>query len=564
MLAPLRASRTSSKSPWAGLRAVLYLRCSDPQQDTSVEEQRDVLKDYARRHHIRIVDEFVDDGISGDATEKRRGFLEMRRAVETGRFDLILCWDQDRFGRFNSIEGGHWIYPFYKAGVQLVTDREGLIDWKSTTGRLISSITTEANHEFLHKHSRNVLRGQIAAAKSGSWIGSPPYGYKLIGERKHKSLVLGDPIAVEVVKRIFDEYVNQLRSMSNIADRLNADKIPSPGGNLWRFDAVKWILQNVAYVGEFRFNRYSRSKYNGYHNGDIIAGAKTGRNDETDQIIISDHHDAIIDRATFRKAQVILARGKTGRSPHTPETNPYLLTGKLCCGHCGEPLWGMEARKYRYYECSKRKHRGQKLCPGTTVREDVVLSKLSGKLKRIFDEACQPEAKEMIRLARKAANGEPIHKGDLPKAFNYFKRLFGVESRPVADPARIRKQIDSQNAKIDRAQRNLGFCEHETEFEAVRSTIRDLKQRRDELQRQLREQRSTEDVNRDVLNVLWKLADVAQRKQPDLTLVAREIDRIQCFTSKEGRGTRTRHQLDKIRIRFVRGDQRDLNPHRPG
>ena len=53
-------------------------------------------------------------------------------------------------------------------------------------------------------------------------------------------------------------------------------------------------------------------------------------------------------------------------------------------------------------------------------------------------------------------------------------------------------------------------------------------------------------------------------KPDDMRAVLRDIDRITCHTAIEGRGTRSRHKLNKLRIRFVIGDQRDLNPHRPG
>ena len=56
-------------------RAVLYLRRSSSKQETSIEDQRSSLVDYAERQGYGIVGEYVDDGISGDATEKRTEFL---------------------------------------------------------------------------------------------------------------------------------------------------------------------------------------------------------------------------------------------------------------------------------------------------------------------------------------------------------------------------------------------------------------------------------------------------------------------------------------------------------
>lgn len=86
-------------------------------------------------------------------------------------------------------------------------------------------------------------------------------------------------------------------------------------GTRWRYDGVSWLLENVAYMGTYRHNVNSRSKYHGYRQGAIVPGGKSGRNDESDWIVIHDHHPAIIDQETFDRAQAILAKGKTGRSP---------------------------------------------------------------------------------------------------------------------------------------------------------------------------------------------------------------------------------------------------------
>ena len=77
--------------------------------------------------------------------------------------------------------------------------------------------------------SKDVLRGQREAAKKGSWIGSPPYAYKIEGESKEKRLLIDDEAKVAVVQRIFGEFVDDRRSMSAIAKGLTDDGIISPG-----------------------------------------------------------------------------------------------------------------------------------------------------------------------------------------------------------------------------------------------------------------------------------------------------------------------------------------------
>ena len=131
----------------------------------------------------------------------------------------------------------------YNYGNGNVTVNEGAIDWTDFTGRVMYGLKQEGKHQFLRDLSRNVLRGQVEAAKAGSWIGTPPYAYRIEGAKKHKRLIVDDATRVKVVRHIFAEFVEQGQSMSEIARRLTADGIRSSGGcRRWRPDAVKVIL----------------------------------------------------------------------------------------------------------------------------------------------------------------------------------------------------------------------------------------------------------------------------------------------------------------------------------
>ena len=132
------AKRHSNRSSL--IRVVLYLRMSSAGQDQSIPAQRTELRAYAKKHGYEIVGEYIDEAISGDDTERRTGFLQMRDDAQAGEFGVVLCWDQDRFGRFDQLDAGHWIYPFRLAGVRLETIAQGRIDWEDLTGQLIYSV----------------------------------------------------------------------------------------------------------------------------------------------------------------------------------------------------------------------------------------------------------------------------------------------------------------------------------------------------------------------------------------------------------------------------------------
>src|SRR4051812_26230376 len=94
------------------VRAVAYYRMSTDKQEASIAEQRAAVTKLAAGRGYLIAREYTDEGISGDDTERRTGFLQMLEDARTlGDFDAVLCWDQSRFGRFDPLEAGYWVKP---------------------------------------------------------------------------------------------------------------------------------------------------------------------------------------------------------------------------------------------------------------------------------------------------------------------------------------------------------------------------------------------------------------------------------------------------------------------
>jgi DNA invertase Pin-like site-specific DNA recombinase len=305
--------------------AVGYARCSTDRQDTSVADQIKAVTRYAEQHGYSILRWYSDDGISGDNTKNRVQFKRMRDdAEERGDFAAILCWSQDRFGRFDQIEAGYWIHPLRQAGIYLVTVDLGRIDWDSAHGQLIYNVQQMGKHEYLRDLSRHITRGLAEAANNGGWLGCPPYAYRTEGPKKHRQLVVGDIAKVRIVQRIYREYVHELRSLHEIAARLNADGVPTPRGRgaRWGHKLVAHILANPAYAGDCVRERYAGGKYSTIRAGSVQKGDGKGRRrDRAEQAecpLERDHHEALIDRETWDAAQVILARGSRLRPKRPP------------------------------------------------------------------------------------------------------------------------------------------------------------------------------------------------------------------------------------------------------
>src|SRR5262245_26313645 len=160
--------------------AVAYYRMSTDKQEDSIERQRSQVEPYAARHGYRVVREYIDEGIAGDEEKKRTGFLQMLKDAQRGLFELILCDDKDRFGRFDSIDAGFYIKPLRDAGIGLETVAQGRMDWGTFHGRVIDLILQESRKQEQQALSRRVLTGLVNLVKQGSWAGGPASdGYRL-------------------------------------------------------------------------------------------------------------------------------------------------------------------------------------------------------------------------------------------------------------------------------------------------------------------------------------------------------------------------------------------------
>ena len=84
-------------------KVAAYLRLSredgDKIESDSITNQRSLIQDYlGNKSDMILVDEFVDDGVSG-TTFERPAFTKMIEAAKRKQFDCIIVKDLSRFGR---------------------------------------------------------------------------------------------------------------------------------------------------------------------------------------------------------------------------------------------------------------------------------------------------------------------------------------------------------------------------------------------------------------------------------------------------------------------------------
>ncbi len=147
--------------------AALYARVSTSDQNCGL--QLEELRRYASQRFSSVF-EFVDIGVSG--TEPRRSQLDaLMRGARKRRFDAVLVWKFDRFGRslkhlLDSLE------EFHSLGIDFISLTEG-IDTTTPTGKLVFGIMGSVSQFERDLIAERVRAGIAHARRLGKRIGRP-------------------------------------------------------------------------------------------------------------------------------------------------------------------------------------------------------------------------------------------------------------------------------------------------------------------------------------------------------------------------------------------------------
>jgi DNA invertase Pin-like site-specific DNA recombinase len=151
------------------VKAVAYLRVSTA--DQSISLQMDGIRDYARARGFNLVEEYVDEGVSG-AKARRPALDRLLADAHRRKFDVVLVWKLDRLGRSLS----HLIRlveTLASLGVDLVSLGDSGLDTTGPSGRLIFHVigaVAEFERDLIRERTR---AGVAAARRRGKRIGRP-------------------------------------------------------------------------------------------------------------------------------------------------------------------------------------------------------------------------------------------------------------------------------------------------------------------------------------------------------------------------------------------------------
>jgi DNA invertase Pin-like site-specific DNA recombinase len=79
-------------------RVAIYARVSTSNGSQDPQVQIRELREYAQRRELQIVEEYIDNGVSG-SKNSRPALNRLMADAGRRRFDAVLVWKLDRFGR---------------------------------------------------------------------------------------------------------------------------------------------------------------------------------------------------------------------------------------------------------------------------------------------------------------------------------------------------------------------------------------------------------------------------------------------------------------------------------
>jgi site-specific DNA recombinase len=229
-------------------------------------------------------------------------------------------------------------------------------------------------------------------------LAGAPYGYVYIaGGATGQARYEMHPQEADIVRCIFQLYVEEGLSMEAIARHLTAQQIPTRhGARQWHRSVVWGMLRNPAYMGQAAYrktqavarNRPTKSAHDHRYYPKVVHSSARQR-PQADWICIP--VPRIISPRLFARASRQLEANKRQASRNNTRYE-YLLSGRLRCQSCGYALYGKPVsapnNPRRYYRClGQDGHRWAqgRVCAGHPIRVEVL------------DEIVWEQTKELIQ-----------------------------------------------------------------------------------------------------------------------------------------------------------------------
>ena len=356
-------------------KVAAYCRVSTDNEDqaNSFESQQRYFRQYIERNpDWELYAIFADEGISGTNTKKRKEFNRMIECAKNGDFDLIITKEISRFAR-NTLDSIFYTRDLKKHGVGVIFLNDN-INTLDGDAELRLAIMSSIAQEESRKTSERVKWGQKRQMEQGVVFGRSMLGYDV----KDGKMTINEEGA-KIVRLIFHKFVDEGKGTHVIARELREEGIEPMRVKEWQNTVILRVIRNEKYCGDL----VQKKTYT----PDFLSHEKKYNRGQEEFVIIKDHHEPIISRELFDKANRILDAKSLSQEGKAKHSNRYPFSGKIKCGRCGASYIARyktrkDGSRYKAWRCYEAANHGrphidkagnQVGCSGESIRnEDAI------------------------------------------------------------------------------------------------------------------------------------------------------------------------------------------------
>lgn len=317
---------------------LLYLRKS--RADDPNETVEEVLSKHEARlqafmertYGFRIPEENIYREVcSAESIAEREKIKEVLLRIEDPEIAGVVVADVPRLSRGDLGDCNTIINSFRYSKTLVVTDTM-TFDLENKRDRQYFQDELLRGAYYLD-YVKEVLRaGRINSIQNkGSYIAPrSPFGYTKIKIGKNPTLEPNKD--ADIVRLMFEWYVNEGLSFYQIACKLNDMSISAPMGSKWQKDTIKKILRNPSYDGKVTWGATKETTL--VQDGELVKK----RLSQKDYILANGIHPAIVDHDIFVKAQDKMARNANPPSAKAGFELKNQFAGILRCAKCGKMM----------------------------------------------------------------------------------------------------------------------------------------------------------------------------------------------------------------------------------
>ena len=332
-------------------RVAAYCRVSTDHEDqaNSFESQQRYFRQYIERNpDWELYEIFADEGISGTNTKKRSEFKRMIACAKEGDFDLIITKEISRFAR-NTLDSIYYTRDLKKHGVGVIFMNDN-INTLDGDAELRLAIMSSIAQEESRKTSERVKWGQKRRMEQGVVFGRSMLGYDV---KDGKMTVNED--GAKIVRLIFHKFANENKGTHVIARELREAGITPMRVKEWSNTVILRVIRNEKYCGDLVQKKTFTP--------DFLSHEKKYNRGEEEFVIIKDHHEPIVSRELFEKANRILDEKSLTQEGKAKHSNRYPFSGKIKCGYCGSSYVARyknrkNGTRYKAWRCYKSATQG--------------------------------------------------------------------------------------------------------------------------------------------------------------------------------------------------------------